>query len=103
MLLVDGLGWYQLPTAAPYAPTLAGLAAPVARPLIGGFPSTTPTSLVTLGTGVAPGAHGVLGFTVGCPAPTGCSPTPTGPTTRPRCAGSRCPPSWSGPGRPASR
>ncbi|WP_433649704.1 alkaline phosphatase family protein [Micromonospora zamorensis] len=67
VLLVDGLGWYQLPTAAPYAPTLAGLAATVARPIIAGFPSTTPTSLVTLGTGVAPGAHGVLGFTVRVP------------------------------------
>ena len=67
VLLVDGLGWYQLPTAAPYAPTLAGLAATVARPLIAGFPSTTPTSLVTLGTGVATGAHGVLGFTVRVP------------------------------------
>ncbi|WP_430496592.1 alkaline phosphatase family protein [Micromonospora trifolii] len=67
VLLVDGLGWYQLPTAAPYAPTIAGLAATVARPLIAGFPSTTPTSLVSLGTGVAPGAHGVLGFTVRVP------------------------------------
>ncbi|MEU7847533.1 nucleotide pyrophosphatase/phosphodiesterase family protein [Micromonospora parva] len=67
VLLVDGLGWYQLPTAAPYAPTLAGFAATVARPLIAGFPSTTPTSLVSLGTGVAPGAHGVLGFTVRVP------------------------------------
>ncbi|MGI5519494.1 alkaline phosphatase family protein [Micromonospora sp. CA-259024] len=67
VLLVDGLGWYQVPTAAPYAPTLAGLAATVAQPLIAGFPSTTPTSLVSLGTGVAPGAHGVLGFTVRVP------------------------------------
>ncbi|MGC4758590.1 alkaline phosphatase family protein [Micromonospora trifolii] len=67
VLLVDGLGWYQLPTVAPYAPTVAGLAATVARPLIAGFPSTTPTSLVSLGTGVAPGAHGVLGFTVRVP------------------------------------
>ncbi|MEH1168444.1 nucleotide pyrophosphatase/phosphodiesterase family protein [Micromonospora sp. CPCC 205539] len=67
VLLVDGLGWYQLPTAAPYAPTLAGLAATAGRPIIAGFPSTTPTSLVTLGTGLAPGAHGVLGFTVRVP------------------------------------
>ncbi|MET8232435.1 nucleotide pyrophosphatase/phosphodiesterase family protein [Micromonospora sp. NPDC005298] len=67
VLLVDGLGWYQVPTAAPYAPTLAGLAATAGRPLIAGFPSTTPTSLVSLGTGVSPGAHGVLGFTVRVP------------------------------------
>lgn len=67
VLLVDGLGWYQVPVAAPYAPTLADLATGRlggARELTSGFPSTTPTSLVTLGTGVSPGAHGVLGFTV---------------------------------------
>ncbi|MFV2101467.1 alkaline phosphatase family protein [Micromonospora sp. LOL_024] len=67
VLLVDGLGWYQIPTAAPYAPTLTGLAAAAGRPLTCGFPSTTPTSLVTLGTGVPPGAHGVLGFTLRVP------------------------------------
>ncbi|MGN9808706.1 alkaline phosphatase family protein [Micromonospora sp. BQ11] len=67
VLLVDGLGWHQIPTAAPYAPTLAGLAATAGRPLTSAFPSTTPTSLVTLGTGTAPGAHGVLGFTLRIP------------------------------------
>ncbi|MGC4895878.1 alkaline phosphatase family protein [Micromonospora sp. DT31] len=67
VLLVDGLGWYQIPTAAPYAPTLAGLAATVGTPLTSGFPSTTPTSLVGLGTGAPSGAHGVLGFTVRVP------------------------------------
>ncbi|GAB3150925.1 alkaline phosphatase family protein [Micromonospora sonneratiae] len=67
VLLVDGLGWYQIPVAAPHAPTLADLTARHGRPLTSGFPSTTPTSLVTLGTGVAPGAHGVLGFRVNVP------------------------------------
>jgi hypothetical protein len=67
VLLIDGLGWHQIPTATPYAPTLAALAATSARPLTSGFPSTTPTSLVTLGTGTAPGAHGVLGFRVRVP------------------------------------
>ncbi|MBO4207925.1 alkaline phosphatase family protein [Micromonospora echinofusca] len=67
VLLVDGLGWYQIPVAAPYAPTLAGLTATVGRPLTSGFPSTTPTSLVTLGTGATPGEHGVLGFRVRVP------------------------------------
>nr|MDT0662071.1 alkaline phosphatase family protein [Micromonospora sp. DSM 115978] len=67
VLLVDGLGWYQLPVAAPHAPTLADLTAATAVPLTAGFPSTTPTSLVTLGTGAAPGAHGVLGFRVNVP------------------------------------
>ncbi|SBT65297.1 Type I phosphodiesterase / nucleotide pyrophosphatase [Micromonospora sediminicola] len=67
VLLVDGLGWHQIPTAAPYAPTLAGLAATTGVPLTSGFPSTTPTSLVSLGTGTPSGAHGVLGFTVRVP------------------------------------
>ena len=66
VLLVDGLGAYQLPVAAPHAPVLADLAAGGgghAGILTTGFPSTTPVSLVTLGTGALPGAHGVLGFT----------------------------------------
>jgi hypothetical protein len=68
VLLVDGLGWHQLPVAAPHAPTLASLASSAsARPLTAGFPSTTPTSLVTLGTGVPPGAHGVVGFFLNVP------------------------------------
>ncbi|MER7166305.1 nucleotide pyrophosphatase/phosphodiesterase family protein [Micromonospora sp. NPDC000207] len=67
VLLVDGLGWYHLPVVARYAPTLAGLAATVGRPIVTGFPSTTPTSLVTLGTGAPPGRHGVLGFRVRVP------------------------------------
>lgn len=67
VLLVDGLGWHQIPTAAPYAPRLAELAARAGRPLTSGFPSTTPTSLVSLGTGAPPGAHGVLGFRVNVP------------------------------------
>ena len=61
VLLVDGLGAYQIPVAAPYAPILGELPG---RTLTAGFPSTTPVSLVTLGTGMPPGAHGILGFTV---------------------------------------
>ncbi|MDG4832168.1 alkaline phosphatase family protein [Solwaraspora sp. WMMD1047] len=67
VLLVDGLGWYQIPVAAPHAPTLADLAVATGTPLTAGFPSTTPTSLVSLGTGAAPGAHGVLGFKLNVP------------------------------------
>jgi hypothetical protein len=62
VLLVDGLGAYQVPVASAYAPILQDLAAG-SRGLTAGFPSTTPVSLVTLGTGAVPGAHGVLGFT----------------------------------------
>ena len=61
VLLVDGLGTYQIPVAAAHAPVLGELPA---RTLTAGFPSTTPVSLVTLGTGALPGAHGVLGFTL---------------------------------------
>ncbi|MEV4637262.1 nucleotide pyrophosphatase/phosphodiesterase family protein [Actinoplanes sp. NPDC049548] len=60
VLLVDGLGAYQIPVAAPHAPILTQLAGGT---LTSGFPSTTPVSLVTLGAGTAPGAHGILGFT----------------------------------------
>jgi hypothetical protein len=68
VLLIDGLGWHQLPIAAPHAPTLAQLAAdPAARDLTAGFPSTTPTSLVTVGTGVPPGQHGIVGFFLNVP------------------------------------
>jgi type I phosphodiesterase/nucleotide pyrophosphatase len=63
VLLVDGLGAYQIPLLEPYVPTLGELA-PVNGGLTSGFPSTTPVSLVTLGTGARPGAHGILGFTV---------------------------------------
>jgi Type I phosphodiesterase / nucleotide pyrophosphatase len=61
VLLLDGFGHHLLPVARRSAPTLAALSvgAPV---LTAGFPSTTPTSLVSLGTGAAPGLHGVVGF-----------------------------------------
>lgn len=67
VLLVDGLGWHQIPQAAPHAPMLAELTAAGGRPITTGFPSTTPTSLVSLGTGTPPGPHGVLGFRLALP------------------------------------
>jgi hypothetical protein len=54
VLLVDGMGWWQRP---PYVATLPG------RPITCGFPSTTPTSLVSIATGALPGEHGILAFT----------------------------------------
>ncbi|MFE7744580.1 alkaline phosphatase family protein [Nocardia sp. NPDC057455] len=59
VLLVDGLGYQDLvanPTAAPF---LSGLA-PVR--LTAGFPTTTATSLASLGVGVPPGEHGIVGY-----------------------------------------
>jgi hypothetical protein len=68
VLLVDGLGHRLLPLAAPHAPALAELAADrSARAITTGFPSTTPTSIVSLGTGAAPGAHGLVGFFLNVP------------------------------------
>lgn len=70
VVLVDGMGWHLLPELAADAPLLASvLAGEVGRldELTCTFPSTTPTSLVSLGTGVSPGEHGVLGFTVKLP------------------------------------
>lgn len=70
LVLVDGLGWHLLPRLAPHAPLLAGvLAGEVGdrRELACTFPSTTPTSLVSLGTGAGPGEHGILGFTLDVP------------------------------------
>jgi hypothetical protein len=70
VLLIDGLGYRLLPLAARSSPVLADvLAGRLASltELTCGFPSTTPTSLVSLGTGAAPGAHGILGFTLNVP------------------------------------
>jgi Type I phosphodiesterase / nucleotide pyrophosphatase len=70
VVLVDGLGWHLLPHLADSAPLLASvLAGDVGRmtELSCTFPSTTPSSLVSLGTGAQPGAHGILGFTLNVP------------------------------------
>jgi type I phosphodiesterase/nucleotide pyrophosphatase len=65
VLLIDGLGAHLLAEHAKRAPCLAELAAqPGARVLAAGFPSTTATSLTSLGTGLPPGSHGVLGLTM---------------------------------------
>lgn len=70
VVLVDGLGWHLLGELAGSAPLLASvLAGQLGRltELACTFPSTTPTSLVSLGTGVQPGQHGILGFTLNVP------------------------------------
>lgn len=70
VVLVDGLGWHLLPQLAGSAPlleaVLRGSTGRLTR-LDCTFPSTTPTSLVSLGTGALPGEHGILGFTVRVP------------------------------------
>jgi hypothetical protein len=70
VILVDGMGWHLLPELAAHAPLLASvLAGGTGRlsELVCTFPSTTPSSLVSLGTGAQPGEHGVLGFTLNVP------------------------------------
>ncbi|MFW6774711.1 alkaline phosphatase family protein [Nocardioides sp. CPCC 205120] len=62
VLLIDGLGANLLARHARDAPFLSALAAG-AEAATAGVPSTTATSLTSLGTGLAPGAHGLVGFT----------------------------------------
>ncbi|HLM07788.1 MAG TPA: alkaline phosphatase family protein [Blastococcus sp.] len=66
VLLVDGLGADLVRDHAELAPTLAALAQP-AGILAAPCPSTTPVSLATLGTGLPPGSHGILGFVTAVP------------------------------------
>ncbi|MFD5212460.1 alkaline phosphatase family protein [Streptomyces anulatus] len=67
VFLIDGLGWEQIiahPDEAPFLhsllPTSRG---GTGRPLTAGFPSTTATSLASVGTGLPPGEHGLPGYT----------------------------------------
>jgi len=62
VLLVDGLGQQLLLDNAIEAPYLVSLLG-AEPPLTAGVPSTTVTSITSLGTGLAPGAHGVTGYT----------------------------------------
>jgi hypothetical protein len=66
LLVVDGLGWEQLLANRRGAPVLAAAAAR-SRPVTTGFPSTTATSLASIGTGLPPGRHGLVGYTVAMP------------------------------------
>ncbi len=61
VLLVDGLGQTLLQANADVAPFLATL--PGVDDVVCGVPSTTATSLTSLGTGVPAGSHGVVGYT----------------------------------------
>jgi hypothetical protein len=62
LLLVDGLGDRLLSEHAVEAPYLASLHGHRSA-LTVGVPSTTATSITSLGTGLAPGRHGVTGYT----------------------------------------
>ncbi|MEM0322283.1 MAG: alkaline phosphatase family protein [Thermoprotei archaeon] len=66
VLLMDGLGYRQLQSAADRVPVVGSSLsrAKFALPITSVFPSTTSTVLTTLNTGLTPAEHGVIGFTV---------------------------------------
>jgi hypothetical protein len=66
VVLIDGMGAELLANHRHLAPNLSALSSPFGA-LSAPCPSTTPVSLTTLGTGVPPGTHGVLGFVTDVP------------------------------------
>jgi hypothetical protein len=62
VFLVDGLGYELLRDHPEEAPFLHGLLTDE-PPATAGVPSTTATSLTSLGTALPPGSHGVVGYT----------------------------------------
>lgn len=66
LVLLDGLGWTLLHEHAADAPFLAALA--TGEPGRAGFPTTTATSITSLGTGRCAGEHGVVGYTFAEPS-----------------------------------
>ncbi len=63
LLLIDGLGAAALRGNADAAPFLARLFEDE-RILTAGFPATTAASLASIGTGLPPGEHGLVGYVV---------------------------------------
>jgi predicted AlkP superfamily pyrophosphatase or phosphodiesterase len=63
VLVVDGLGSSCLRARAGHARTLTG-GFTAGSSMRSGFPTTTAAALTTLTTGAAPGAHGLVGYTV---------------------------------------
>lgn len=56
--LLDGVGWRLLQEYGEHAPTLTAAAG---FPIASVFPTTTPSALGSMGTGLLPGAHGLVG------------------------------------------
>ncbi|WP_181764011.1 alkaline phosphatase family protein [Streptomyces albidus (ex Kaewkla and Franco 2022)] len=67
VFLVDGMGWEALRAHPEEAPFLTSLLPSslngTGTALTAGFPSTTATSLASVGTGLPPGRHGLPGYT----------------------------------------
>ena len=70
LFLIDGMGRDLLAGHERYAPYLTELLRHPerGRTLTAGFPSTTSTSLASIGTGLPPGAHGMLGYRLVVPS-----------------------------------
>jgi hypothetical protein len=70
LFLIDGMGSELIaghPDAAPYLSSLLDADGGRGHTLTAGFPSTTSTSLSSIGTGLTPGAHGMLGYRLAVP------------------------------------
>ena len=65
LILIDGMGQDAVDKYADQFPIFDELKS--VKKLYTNFPSTTATSLSTLGTGVLPGVHGMLGYTIRVP------------------------------------
>ncbi|MEP6759900.1 MAG: nucleotide pyrophosphatase/phosphodiesterase family protein [Sporichthyaceae bacterium] len=68
VVLVDGLGWNALralPEEAPFLTSLLGNDG--SRAITSVFPTTTPIALTSLGTGLSPGEHGIVGLLLRLP------------------------------------
>ena len=63
VVLIDGLGTHSLKARTGHARTLAG-ALTTKSVIESGFPTTTAAAIATLATGVPPGQHGLVGYTV---------------------------------------
>jgi len=67
VLLIDGLGADLLDAHSAEAPYLASLRSTEHAPMTACVPSTTASSITSLGTGLPPGRHGVVGYTARIP------------------------------------
>lgn len=66
ILLIDGMGDELLERHRELAPVLSR-ALPASRSLTTGFPSTTAAGITSVGTGLPPGQHGLVGYTMAVP------------------------------------
>lgn len=66
VVLIDGLGWQLLRERGGHAPFLSSLMG-ASEPISAGFPTTTVSSMAMFGTGRAPGATKIAGYSLRSP------------------------------------